>query len=88
MQKEEFVFALFIMQARFVAAFAQKEVGDASPNTDGSRCNETNEYCSYNTSICPENPNDVSITPAYTNDVSITPAYPNDVSITPETLMM
>lgn len=41
-----------------LAAFTQTSQGDASPNTDGSRCDITNEYCSYNTSTCPEWPKD------------------------------
>ena len=51
----------FDTQVTFVAGFAQSAEGDVTPNTSGSLCNGTNELCAYNTSTCPEDPNDVRI---------------------------
>lgn len=45
-------------QVGVLAAFTQTSEGDASPNTNGEKCEVTNDFCSYNTSVCPEDLND------------------------------
>ncbi|KAK2153548.1 hypothetical protein LSH36_293g02004 [Paralvinella palmiformis] len=50
---------MYPINTSFVAAFAQSAEGDATPNTGGSLCNGTNDMCTYNTSTCPEDPNDL-----------------------------
>ena len=45
-------FFFFILQGKFVAAFASSNLGDVSPNTDGAKCTDTGKPCDYNTSTC------------------------------------
>ncbi|KAL3877147.1 hypothetical protein ACJMK2_034896 [Sinanodonta woodiana] len=39
-------------EGEFVAAFAQSNEGDVSPNTKGPRCLDTGKPCDFNTSTC------------------------------------
>ncbi len=45
-----------------MGAFAQTNEGDVTPNTDGSKCVDTDVFCDYLTSTCEENRDDVSNT--------------------------
>jgi neutral ceramidase len=44
-------------QVSVITAFSQTSEGDSSPNTLDARCELTFDFCSYNTSTCPEEPN-------------------------------
>ncbi|XP_071952076.1 uncharacterized protein [Antedon mediterranea] len=39
-------------KGKFVAAFAQSNLGDVSPNTDGAKCIDTGKPCERNSSTC------------------------------------
>ena len=39
-------------QGKFVAAFAQSNLGDVSPNTKGAKCIDTGLPCDRNSSTC------------------------------------
>ena len=41
-----------VLQGDFVAAFAQSNEGDVSPNTKGARCTDTGKKCDFNSSTC------------------------------------
>ncbi|KAJ3090544.1 hypothetical protein HK102_003404 [Quaeritorhiza haematococci] len=43
---------IFAGQGKFVAAFAQSNMGDVSPNTEGPRCIDTGEPCDLDSSTC------------------------------------
>ncbi len=47
-------------QGAFVAAFANTNEGDVTPDVAGPTCVDTSEPCDYVTSTCPSNPTDVS----------------------------
>lgn len=40
------------VQGGFVAAFAQSNEGDVSPNTKGAKCIDTGKPCDFNSSTC------------------------------------
>ncbi len=46
-------YSLFLFfQGKFVAAFAQSNEGDVSPNTKGARCIDTGKECDTISSTC------------------------------------
>ncbi len=49
-----------LIQGAFVAAFANTNEGDVTPDVQGAFCTDTGEPCDYVTSTCPSNPIDVS----------------------------
>ena len=43
---------VYLSQGEFVAAFAQSNEGDVSPNTKGAHCLDTGLPCEFNHSTC------------------------------------
>ena len=49
------------IQVTFIAAFANTNEGDVTPDVKGATCTDTGEPCDYVTSTCPSNPTDVRL---------------------------